>query len=191
MQRRGILKAGFFGSVVLAVGGAALSLRPSNNGVAFEQPLLSLSPTAFYALVQVAARVMRGTASTPVTIAHRVDAAVSRLPKQAQRDLDTALVLLDNAVSGLFFAGTPNTFSSLSGDAQDAFLKSWRDSRIAVLRGAYNSLRKLCLAAHYATPDAFADSAYPGPSFLKPAAAPLAARAPITAGPRAPDEGMP
>jgi hypothetical protein len=191
MQRRSILKVGVLGGVVLAVGGAALSLRPSNNGVALEQPLLSLSPGAFYVLVQVAARIMRGTASMPVTIAHRVDGAIARLPRAAQRDLDTVLVLLDNAVSGLIFARRPTTFSSLDGDAQDAFLKSWRDSRIALLRGAYNSLRKLCLAAHYATPDAFADAAYPGPSFVKPGAPPLAARAAITAPHNASAEGMP
>jgi hypothetical protein len=42
-------------------------------------------------------------------------------------------------------------------------LADWRDSRLAVRRSGYAVLRKLTQAAHYASPEAWADTGYPGP----------------------------
>ena len=54
-------------------------------------------------------------------------------------------------------------FTRLSPAAQDDVLVDWRDSRLALRRSGYTVLRKLTQAAHYAAPEAWPDTGYPGP----------------------------
>ena len=176
MQRRTLLKRGLLGAALLAAAGSGvLALRPGDNSVQPRRPLLSFSPAVFPVLVAVAARVTAETGADPIEIAHRVDAALQRATPEARADLENVFVLLENAFTGLLTRRSITPFTKLAGEAQDAALHAWRDGRITLFAGAYQALRKLCLAAHYATPAAWPDTGYT-PMIAKPDPPPIAAR---------------
>ncbi len=192
MQRRSFLKVGLFGGLLLAVGaGLGLGLRQGDRSVRPTRALNVISEAAFPVLVAVAARVTRGTSASPVEIAQRVDEALRFAPRQSQQDLDRVLLLLENALGGLLLRGQGTPFTLLDEGDQDAALMAWRDSSVGLLRGAYHGLRKLCLAAHYASADCWAEVAYPGPSLTKTVPPPMSARAPLAVTEAPSAEGMP
>lgn len=191
MDRRVFLKAGLAGGVVVAAGVTALALRPGDRAVRPRRPLQVLPGSVFPVLVAVAARVLRGTGANPVEIAHRVDETLRFAPPRSGRDLAMGLKLLENALGGVLLRGSATPFTLLDENGQDAALMAWRDSVVVDLRGAYHGLRKLCLAAHYASTDCFAEVSYPGPSLTKPVPPALAARAPLVVTDAPGTEGMP
>jgi hypothetical protein len=193
MERRSFLKVGVFGGLLLAIGGGlAIGLRPGDRSVRPTRALNVISEAAFPVLVAVAARVTRGTSASPIEIAQRVDEALRFAPRQSQKDLDQVLKLLENALGGLLLRGQGTPFTLLDEAGQDAALIAWRDSSVGLLRGAYHGLRKLCLAAHYANAESFAEVSYPGPSLTKTPPPPMAARAPLAVTDAPPSvEGMP
>ncbi|MBM4280596.1 MAG: hypothetical protein FJ137_07480 [Deltaproteobacteria bacterium] len=193
MQRRSLLKVSLAGAVALSVGGGAgLALWPGDTSVRPQRPLLSLPERAFPVLVAVAARVLKGTTANPVEIAHRVDEALRYATPESRSDLADVFGLLENGLTGLMLRGQPRPFTLLDERAQDEALLAWRDSRVGLLRGAYHALRKLCLAAHYATPSSWAEVGYGGPAILKPEPPPLAADKPVVVdGAARSVEGMP
>lgn len=190
MQRRSFLKRGFIGAAILVVAAGGVALIPGDRSVKPTGPLASLSPAAFPVLAAVAARVLAGTTASPVEIAMRVDASLRLAPPELRKDLDLALALLENALPGLLLRGRPTPFTQLVEDEQDRALLGWRDSRLVLLRSAYHGLRKLCVAAHYATPAGWPDTGYPGPSIPKPEPPALSARGPIAVEDRA-ENAMP
>lgn len=197
MQRRSFLKRGLFGGALLVVASAGgLALLPGDRSVKPPGPLFSLSETSFPVLAAVAARVLAGTTASPVHIALAVDAALRSAPPETRKDLDAALKLLENALPSLLLRGSPTPFTELDEARQDAALAGWRASRLVILRSAYQGLRKLCLAAHYATPAGWPETGFPGPSIPKPEPPPLSARGPIhvdtaVADPALPDGARP
>ena len=179
MRRRKFLKRGLFGGALLALAGTGIAVFPGDRSVRATGPLLSFSPAAFSVLAAVAARVVKGTSADPMEIAMRIDAALQRAAPEARVDLGRALLLLENGLPGLLFRGTPRPFTLLAVDDQDRALLAWRDSRLVLLRGAYHGLRKLCLAAHYATPAGWPETGYGGPLIPKPEPPAISARAPL------------
>jgi hypothetical protein len=180
MQRRSFLKKSLAGAVVLAVAGATgLALWPGDRSVRPQRPLASLPERAFPVLVAVAGRVLKGTTANPVEIAHRVDDALRFSTPEARADLGDVLGLLENGLAGLLLRGQTRPFTLLPADAQDAALLAWRDSRVGLLRGAYHALRKLCLAAHYATSSSWSQVGYGGPAIPKSDPPPIEATKPL------------
>ncbi len=193
MQRRSFLKTGLIGgAVVAAVGAAGLALWSGDTSVRPRRPLASLPERAFPVLVAVAARVLKGTTADPVEIAHRVDEALRFASPESRKDLADVFGLLENALAGLLLRGQARPFTLLDEREQDAALLAWRDSRIGLLRGAYHGVRKLCLAAHHASPASWAEVGYAGPAIQKPAPPPIEAHRPLLVDEAAPPvDGMP
>ena len=179
MQRRTFLKRGLVGGALLALSAAGLALWPGDRSAAPRRPLAVLSPRAFPVLVAVAARVLQGTTADPVEIAARIDQSLLRASPEAQRDLNRVLMLLENALGGLLLRQSPRPFTLLSSDEQDAALLQWRGSSVVLLRGAYQSLRKLCLGAHWAVPLSGKAAGYAGPSIAKADPPPIEANKPL------------
>lgn len=177
---------------MLAVGGAGgLALWPGRAGQRPKRPLHVLSQASFPVLVAVAARVCRGTSADPVEIAHSVDTVLQHAMPEAQSDMNKTLALLENALGGLLLRGQSKPFTRLDADAQDAALLAWRDSRLVLIRGAYHALRKLCLSAHYATPESWPAVDYGGPLIPKPDPPPITATGPLVVAAMLPDEVEP
>jgi hypothetical protein len=191
MQRRSFLKRGLLGGVLLVVAaGGGVALLPGDKSVKPSGPLSSLPESAFPVLAAVAARALAGTTASPVEIAMRVDAALRYARPEVRKDLGDALALLENALGGLLTRGTARPFTQLDEKEQDEALHRWRDSRLVLLRSAYHGLRKLCLAAHYATPAGWPETGYPGPSIPKPEPPAITARGALavaTVDPELPD----
>lgn len=178
MRRRGFLKVGIVGGAILAVSGAGVALIPGDRSVRPRAQLHVFSEAQFATFVALAARVLARTTADPVTIAHAVDGTLRNAPPEVAADLGTALSLLDNALVALLTGRKPVPFTQLDEAAQDAAFRAWGRSRVALLRSAYQGLRQLCLAAHYATPAAAAALGYV-PSIAKPEPPPITARGPL------------
>jgi hypothetical protein len=189
MQRRLFLRVGVGGALVVGGAVTALVLRPGDTSVRPKRPLHVLPERVFPVLVAVAARVLRGTSGSPLEIAHRIDETLRFAPPRAGRDLAMGLSLLENALGGVLVRGSATPFTLLDEGGQDAAFGAWRDSGLVELRGAYHALRKLCLAAHYASVDCFAEVSYPGPSLSKPTPPSLSARSPLAVAPSTDVEG--
>jgi hypothetical protein len=183
MQRRSFLKRGLLGgAVLLAASAGGVALIPGDRSVRPTGPLHAISPRAFPVLAAVAARVLAGTTASPVEIAMRVDGALRFSAPETRADLSTALLLLENALASLLSRGTATPFTELDERGQDAALLAWRNSRLVVFRSAYQGIRKLCLASHYATPAGWPETGYGGPSIPKPEPPPITARGALFAG---------
>src|SRR5262249_13365454 len=73
---------------------------------------------------------------------------------ESRADLVKLLGLFENALPGLLLDGRALPFTRLDPAAQDRVLEQWRDSRLVLRRSGYHALRRLCLGAYYAAPDA-------------------------------------
>ena len=153
-----------WGGLLLAVGGSiGLVAWPSDEKVHARRPLRALTPRQFAVLAAVAGRTVTAPAADPITIAERVDAQMATAPPEARADFGKLLLLFENALAGFVLDARPRPFTRLSPAAQDDVLADWRDSRLVVRRSGYAILRKLTQAAHYAAPEAWPDTGYPGP----------------------------
>lgn len=169
-SRRSFLKKGLFGGLVLALGGTGLALYPSAQVGAPTAPLLALQPSSFQVLIAVASRIVTAKGADPVAIAHGIDQALTRVPVEAQADLNKLLGLLENALPGLFLDARVQPFTRLSAEGRDRVLESWSSSRFVIRRTGFQALRKLCLAAHYSEAASWPALGYEPPSNLNAAA---------------------
>jgi hypothetical protein len=156
MNRRQLLARGLVGGVLLA--SAGLFVFPSRENLTAEPRFLSRR--AFSVLCAVAGRIVPH--ADPETIAQRTDASLALAPDLVP-ELNQLLLLFDNALAGLLFHAHLQPFTRLSEEAQDAVIRSWRDSRVTLRRSGYQALRRLCLSAAYLTLEEQKAIAYPGP----------------------------
>ena len=179
-SRRSFLKKGILGGTLLALGAATLvAVRKGQSTPAPDRPLKALRVEAFPVLVAVAARVIPRREHA-VDVAYGLDEALSYLPAPVQTDFGKIFGLLENGLAGLLTRGSATPFTLLDGPAQDKALEAWRDSRITILNGAYNALRKLSLGTYYADNDRAKEFGYPGPVFVKPEPPPIEPRGRIS-----------
>ncbi len=164
----------------MAAVGGAVALRSGELRHAPREPLRVLSPAAFAVIAAVAARTAGTPDVDPVAVAHGADAALRYAPPEAREELMLVIGLLENGLSGLLLRGSATPFTALDGPGQDRALEAWMDSRVELVRGAAQALRKLTLASYYA-PLAMGQSiGYPPPLFEKPDPGPIEARAPLS-----------
>lgn len=156
-------------------GSGAVALFPSRKAHAPRRRLFLLDETTFAILAVAAERMIPKGSADAIEVAHRVDISLCYLPQEAASDINRALLLLENGLVGVFTRKSPLPFTRLAPSAQEAALDAWADSRFALLRGAFGALRKLCLAAYYATIEAGQEVGYPGPPFLKADPGPIVA----------------
>lgn len=163
--RRHVLGAGLVGSAILALGAVGLGVQ---QGAGHPVPeLAALEPQAFRTLQSLAARTCPGSqrgfpSARQVRLAERVDAYFATLHPTDQRELNQALGLLENALSGFLLAGRGAPFTASSDEAQDATLRAWRNSSLGVVRRAYKALVSACVGTYYALPEVQAAAGYPG-----------------------------
>ncbi|MCC6810243.1 MAG: hypothetical protein IT381_22625 [Deltaproteobacteria bacterium] len=160
MNRRQFLKRGVIGGALLSVAG--LALYPSRERGVDAASLRHLSPRGFAILCAVAARIVPHVAD-PTRIVRQIDVWLDDVAPDAAADVNKLLLLFDNALFALIFDGRLSPFSRADGDAQDAVLTAWRDSRVTVRRSGYQVLRRLCLGACYADTNEQRGIGYQGP----------------------------
>lgn len=107
---------------------------------------------------------LRGDALRETLMA--IDGAVAGLAPRAQGELNDLFGLLALAPARWSLAHTTASWPDASRDEVERFLERLRDSRIGLLRAAYDALHQLVMAAWYGSPRAWPAIGYPGPPDL-------------------------
>lgn len=98
-----------------------------------------------------------------VRLARAVEVRLGTVDPAKAGELTGLLTMMGAPAAGLLSAWVPRGFADLSDDRQDAWLRGWETSRIPLLRTAFQALRRLILATHYADPSTWAGIGYRGP----------------------------
>lgn len=93
--------------------------------------------------------------------------AVRGLTPSVQAEVQQLFVLLRSAPLRMLSTGVMRPWRDASTDDIARFLTRWRFSGIVKLRGAYDALHQLCLAAWYGDPASWKRIGYPGPPVVK------------------------
>ncbi len=166
-SRRGFLKKGLLGGVVLALGGGGwLFTRPSAATPAPDglKVLDARQYAVMHALVQ---RFIPAHANFPspdsvhTTVA--CDAVLAMTEPVTQAEVKQLLMLFENALPNFLFGGRSTPFTQLGVDEQDEVLAEWRDSRVTLRRTGYLALRGTVLAAYYGNRETWSSVGYAGP----------------------------
>jgi hypothetical protein len=100
-----------------------------------------------------------------IDVAAKADAFLSPLPQADGKDLKQLLALFDNALFSFLTGGPPTPFTQMSADQQDAHLRAWQTSRLAIRRTGFQALKRLSCAIYYGSPETFPAAGYPGPPY--------------------------
>jgi len=95
-----------------------------------------------------------------------LDRAIGGLAPRARNELGDLFALLALPPARWSLARTTATWSEATAEDVGAFLARLRDSRIGLLRAAYDALHQLVMAAWYGNPRAWPAIGYPGPPVL-------------------------
>ncbi|HTO96832.1 MAG TPA: gluconate 2-dehydrogenase subunit 3 family protein [Myxococcales bacterium] len=170
--RRGLLKKTVAGAALLAAAGAVpVALRKTKlREVPGGRALQFFTPAEYSIWAAVADRVLAeekptGPTASDLDIAGRADAFLAPLPRNDRKDLKQLLALFDNALFSLLQGGPPRTFTSMSAEDQDAHLRRWQSSRLAIQRTGYQAMKRLCCALYFSAPETYASVGYPGPPY--------------------------
>ncbi len=166
-SRRGFLKKGLFGGLVLALGGGAwLALK---RGAQVELPAgLAVLDARRYAVVRaLVERLVPARAGFPAPealgTAKAVDAILTLVDQTSRDELGQLLLLFENALPNFLFGLRTVPFTQMTPDEQLAVLDEWRTSRLAIRRTGYVALRTIVMSAYYGNPATWPAVSYPGP----------------------------
>ena len=95
-----------------------------------------------------------------------IERAVAGLAPRAQGELADLFSLLALAPARWSLARTTASWSDARPEDVGAFLARLRDSRIGLMRAAYDALHQLVMAAWYGSPRAWASIGYAGPPMV-------------------------
>lgn len=166
--RRGFLKKGLFGGLVLVVGGAgAIAVRPTRK-TALPKGLLGVfTPEEYAIFAAVAERVVGAGEGAPsptsLDVAGKADAAMAMAYPSVQKEYKQLLHLFDNGLMGVMTGSGLAPFTASPRKAQDARLRAWSTSRVALFRTGFQAMKRLAAACYYASPETWKDVSYPGP----------------------------
>ncbi len=171
--RRGLIKKTLGGAALLLLAGSVpVALRKTKlREVPKERPLRFFTPAEYSIWAAVADRVLaEGTPSgapTPeqIDVAGRADAFLAPLPEDDRKDLKRLLALFDNALFSVARGGPARPFTAMSPGEQDAHLRRWQTSRLAIQRTGFQAMKRLCCALYFSAPETFSAAGYPGPPY--------------------------
>ena len=171
--RRGLIQKTLGGAALLAVAGSVpVALRRTRlRELPKDRPLQFFSPAEYSIWAAVADRVLAeekpSGVPTPaqLDVAARADAFLAPLPETDRKDLKQLLALFDNALFSVLQGGPPRTFTAMSDAEQDAHLRRWQTSRLAIQRTGFQAMKRLCCALYFSAPETFPAAGYPGPPY--------------------------
>ena len=172
-SRRRLLKKSVVGATLLAIAGSVpLALRRTRlRELPAQRPLRFFTPAEYSIWAAVADRVLAeekpSGAPTPadLDVAGRADAFLAPLPETDRKDLKQLLALFDNALFSALQGGPARPFTAMSAREQDAHLRRWQTSRLALQRTGYQAMKRLCCALFFSAPETYASVGYPGPPY--------------------------
>ncbi len=96
------------------------------------------------------------------SLAHLCCEKLAPVPHFKRKQLGLAIDLLGSPVGVAIAIGTPKRFAWLTPDEQRACFDAWGNSRLPLMRSAYQAIRKLVLSTHYSRPESWPDLGYGG-----------------------------
>ncbi len=170
MTRRRLLRLSLLSGVALTAAGGLLGgewlAAPRRYAVppGVRGKLRALSAKEYRLLAAVAARILDGVEPALRDggggVALWADGYVAGLPAEMQGDVRALLQLFEHAPA---FSGHFSRFTALPAEAQDAVLRDWAESGLALRRQGFQALKSLCCLAYYQDPRSFAAIGYSGP----------------------------
>lgn len=172
VSRRRFLRLGVAGGTAIALG-SAFAWNVSGYVVPdlVRRSLVALTPKEYLIVKALAARVLRRDQDdlpTPeeLHVAAGIDRLVADLDEGNRADLKKLLHLLEHALP--WTVARPSRFTRLDGAGQDAVLSSMMTSRVSILRGAFDSLKSLCVMAYFKDARTWGAIGYDGPLVGRP-----------------------
>ena len=167
MNRRGFLKLGLLGSTALALGGAWVVWRDSNDthesGPARDRIALIISAIAPVMLAGALPADTAQRADGVARVVKDVKAVIGTFPADVQREIADLFRLLDIGIARRLVAGVSTDWNHAKPDEIAAFLERWRTSRLGILQVGYFALHDLVLGAWYSDQATWPAIGYPGP----------------------------
>ncbi|MFT3706859.1 MAG: gluconate 2-dehydrogenase subunit 3 family protein [Archangium sp.] len=165
--RRGFLKKGLFGGLVLALGGGGWLFTRKGAEVTLPAGVANLTAAEYAVVNALVNRFAPKGGQFPSADALQTALAVDRIfgmvEESTRAELKQLLMLFENALPNFLFGGRTAAFSTLTGEEQDEVLAEWMNSRLTVRRTGYNALRGLVLAAYFGNKQTWAAVGYGGP----------------------------
>lgn len=125
-------------------------------------PPLPLSPSRRATLEALCLRIAPPTRGE-VDLAAAVEARLAASGPELARGVADLIGLFDHPAAGPLLTGRLRRFVHLSGEEQDAVLRSWESSRIPARRTVFQALRRLVLSTFYGLPASYGAIGYLGP----------------------------
>ena len=178
------MKAGLFGTGMLAVSGIGLSFQST----VYRSPkvtLKALSDREYSIIAAAADRICPQISDMPsaqaLMVADHLDGAVYKMHPAAAAEFKQLLALLENPIVGMVFEQRMRPFTACEPEVQDRVLKAWQHSRFSLRRTGFRAIAGLCMAGYWSQPETWSSLGYPGPpQFNLPPAKPLIiANAPV------------
>jgi hypothetical protein len=166
-SRRSVLKKGFFGALLLSLGGAGFLALRQGPKVRLPPGLQVLDEREYAVVAALVARLIPRRQGFPAAeeleTALAVDGVMAKQDDTARKEVKQLLMLFENALPTFLFSGRTRAFTALSTDEQDQVLTEWMQSRIPLRRTGYLALRTLINAAYYGNPAVWVATGYAGP----------------------------
>lgn len=125
-------------------------------------PALPLSSSRRATLDALCRRIVP-TCPPEVDLGAEVEARLAAGEARTALQVARLLTLFDHPATGALLSGRPRRFVHLPPEEQDAWLRAWEGSGIALRRTVFQALRRLVLSTFYALPGSQAGIGYLGP----------------------------
>lgn len=174
MQRRTFLKVGLLGGTALACAGwlSHDALWGSGTRLAAKGDhqylfLTEVDHAAVKALVPavLAGSEVVGDAALTEEVVFAVDQTIAVFQPSIQAELRQLFTLMTLAPTRALVCGVWRAWPHVDAATADGMMRSWRESRLALLRSAYDGLQQLITAAWYGNPRSWSAIGYQGPPF--------------------------
>ena len=176
VTRRGLLRAGLFGTAAVWMGGLLACEPDRGPGSRATTPRVGLSPTG-EEILRAMSPVILGSL-LPATGPERegaleagiagIDQYIAYLSSPLQRELRDLFATLDLLPVRVLLTGGFARWSETSPEAVESFLRSARGSRIYLLRRVYAFLQSLVVLSFFDQRIAWQGIGYPGPPIVRP-----------------------
>jgi hypothetical protein len=166
-SRRGFLKKGLFGGLLLAVGGGTWLALKKGARVSLPADLQVLDERRWPVVLALVDRFIPARTGFPsaasLDTAKGVDTILTLVDESSRVEIRQLLMLFENALPNFLFGLRTTPFTLLSPQEQDEVLQEWMTSRVPLRRTGFLALRTLVMSAYYANPATWPAVGYPGP----------------------------
>jgi hypothetical protein len=99
--------------------------------------------------------------SSDIDVLQYFDSIVSAQPPEIQKDMRSGILLLE--YRALLFRLSYKRFTEMPADLQDAYLRSWETSTVALFRGIFWGYKKICCLGFFSNKKIWPHIGYDGP----------------------------